>query len=66
MPCCKLCKKKIAILFKDAYTCRCKRLFCREHLQNHDCPINYNDIHISQAKKRGDMKIVAPAKVAII
>ena len=45
---CTICKKKLNIICKEIYTCKCNNLFCREvHLYNHDCTF---DFHANEQK----------------
>jgi hypothetical protein len=38
---CKLCNKKLNNLTIIVNTCRCKNVYCREHLVNHNCTYDY-------------------------
>lgn len=38
---CKICNKKVGSLFVDVYTCKCKNIYCKEHIHGHYCNYNY-------------------------
>ena len=41
---CSICKKKLNILCKEIYTCKCNLILCRDfHFYNHDCIYDYHD-----------------------
>lgn len=61
---CILCKKKINPLMKDMYICRCTGVYCRIHLQNHNCSFDYNE-HFRKHMGKSLVKVVSP-KVAPI
>ena len=51
MPKCCSCKKLIPPLMKDIYRCRCKKLFCKLHLHDHNCTFDYKEKFITTIKK---------------
>ncbi len=38
---CYICKKKIPIVYQSLHTCRCKNLYCKIHLIDHNCEFDY-------------------------
>jgi hypothetical protein len=39
---CTICTKKInSIYISHIYTCKCKKIYCSEHMHNHMCEYDY-------------------------
>lgn len=49
---CCICKRKINHLLLDVYTCRCKNLYCKIHLHEHNCKFDYNKLFREQMKNK--------------
>ena len=41
--CCK-CSKKLNILFTSINTCRCKNIYCAQHMMSHECSYDYKTV----------------------
>lgn len=61
---CQICFKKINSLMLDMHTCRCKNIYCRTHIHNHNCNFNYHSLWKSYAEK--ELTKIENPKVAII
>ncbi len=53
---CQLCKKKINMLFRDIYFCRCKNYYCSVHMHNHNCCFNYKQLFVDQNNELIEIK----------
>ena len=58
---CKKCGGKISKLMVNIHKCRCKGIYCKQHLHDHDCTFNYNKVF--QDKIAKDLAKVEPKKV---
>jgi hypothetical protein len=48
---CKVCNKALNnIMLQTLHTCRCKGLYCREHIINHNCNFDYNKLYLEKTK----------------
>lgn len=47
MVCCKICKQRLNKLYIEMYTCKCKKLYCGNHIHSHKCTFN----HIEEQQK---------------
>ncbi len=56
MVCCKTCRKKINKLYTDIHTCKCKNLYCGNHIHTHVCDFDHK--HEQQKILRKKMPIV--------
>lgn len=54
---CLMCNKKLRSLMIQMYTCRCKDVFCSEHLHSHSCP------HVAEKVKLETIKGVKVEKI---
>ena len=61
---CKVCNKKINLLFSDMNKCKCNKYYCSEHLIEHDCTFNYVDEN--KNKLLTTLNKVVKSKVKII
>lgn len=58
MVCCKTCKRKINKLYIEMYTCKCKKLYCGNHLHSHKC--SFDHVAEQQNVLREKMPIMEP------
>ena len=59
---CFICNRKLNILCKELYKCKCELILCREkHLYNHNCIYNYHNQE--KAKLEKNLKIIRMDKV---
>ena len=49
---CQICNKKINSIYISIYTCKCKNVYCSEHMQNHRCTYDYKSDNITTMKKQ--------------
>lgn len=35
------CKRKVSMVDRHRYRCKCNRIFCRKHFLSHDCTYDY-------------------------
>ena len=49
---CQICNKKINTIYLSIYTCKCKNVYCSEHLQDHRCIYDYKSDNIISLKKQ--------------
>jgi hypothetical protein len=49
---CQICSKKINSIYLSIYTCKCKNVYCSEHIQNHKCTYDYKSDNITTLKKQ--------------
>ena len=49
---CQICNKKINSIYISIYTCKCKNVYCSEHMQNHRCTYDYKSDNITTLKKQ--------------
>lgn len=42
------CECKIQNIYICIHTCRCKNIYCKKHLHNHDCSYDYNQMSKNQ------------------
>lgn len=45
MTSCKICKKRIHKIMIQVYTCKCSKVYCSEHLHQHDCSFDHGKLH---------------------
>ena len=38
---CEVCEIKLRELMIQMYTCRCKRIYCSQHMNDHNCTVKY-------------------------
>lgn len=57
---CKDCKRKISKYMIDMYTCKCKLIFCSQHLHDHNC--TFNHLNYNQNILKNKMPVVKPMK----
>lgn len=48
---CKVCKQKLPHLFLSMYKCKCVNFYCKDHLHNHDCNINFHELYVEEHDK---------------
>jgi hypothetical protein len=48
---CKVCKEKLPHLFLAMYKCKCKDFYCKVHLHNHACDINFHELYVQNYDK---------------
>ncbi len=53
---CKLCNKKIIMMLKDLYVCRCLNYYCSGHMHTHSCSFNYKQLFVEQNKELVQIK----------
>ena len=53
---CKLCNKKLSIMLKDMYICRCSDYYCSIHKLEHNCTFDYKELFIQQNKDLIEIK----------
>jgi len=41
---CLICGKKIKTIILDIYKCRCKSIYCVNHLHDHNCDFDYKKL----------------------
>lgn len=56
---CVTCKKKVSNLMKEIHTCRCKNIYCGNHLHSHMCSFDY----IEEYRNTMNMTKITPDKV---
>lgn len=61
---CNDCKRKINKYMLDVYTCKCKLIFCSEHLHNHKC--TYNHLNNNQNILKKKMPVVKSLKGRLV
>ena len=49
---CQLCNKKINSIYISIYTCKCKNVYCSQHIQDHRCTYDYKSENITSLKKQ--------------
>ena len=60
---CKLCHKKLNKLYVEMYTCKCKLIFCSEHMFEHKSKkCNYDYRKERQDRLRKQLPVVKPKK----
>ena len=42
---CEVCQIKLRAIMIQMYTCRCKKYYCTEHINNHNCTVKYKHEH---------------------
>ncbi len=57
---CKLCHKKLNKLYVEMYTCKCKLIFCSEHMIEHGCTYDHRKEIQDRLKKQ--LPVVKPKK----
>ncbi len=43
---CNICNKKINMILKEIYLCRCTKYYCSIHKHNHNCQFDYKKLFI--------------------
>lgn len=56
MVCCKSCKRRISKLYIEMYTCKCKKVYCGNHLHSHTC--NFDHVEEQQKILRERLPVV--------
>ena len=48
---CIVCNKKINQIYVSIYTCRCKNIYCRDHMLSHPCTFDYKKFNAEKIKR---------------
>lgn len=48
---CNLCNKRILVVYTDIHTCKCQKMYCSNHLQNHNCDFEYQNNYRKHIEK---------------
>lgn len=61
---CLCCNKKLNILMIDLYTCKCTKIYCRNHMLSHNCTFDYKILNSIQLKDK--LPIIVAEKISKI
>lgn len=61
---CFICKKKLKLAQATIGKCKCKYVFCQQHIHNHNCTFNFKMTHQSQLEEK--LPVVEHTKIEVI